>query len=287
LTPSDFRGKLGREISLEMGSFMAGLEAHYSARDIEARILAAIRAAGLNPEHRLSPEDLGALDHFHTGGLRASRELLELARIRTEDRVLDIGAGLAGPARLMASTLGCRVACLDLSPDFCAGAALLNRLTGLDDRVEVHRGSALDLPFPDDSFDVVWMQNVGMNIADKQKLYGEIYRVLKPGGRYAFQELAAGDAATSHFPLPWATDPADSFLVSAEATRSILGETGFVVELFEDTSDAHLGRTAADAAPSPLTLGVYVDDLAQKARNARRSLQERQIRLVRGVFRVE
>jgi len=57
---------------------MTGLEAHYSARDIEARILAAVRAAGLNPEQRLSPEALGALDHFHTGGLRASRELLDL-----------------------------------------------------------------------------------------------------------------------------------------------------------------------------------------------------------------
>ena len=49
----------------------------------------------------------------------------------------------------------------------------------------MHKGSALDMPFPDDSFDVVWMQNVGMNIADKHKLYGEIYRVLKPDGRYA------------------------------------------------------------------------------------------------------
>ena len=140
-------------------------------------------------------------------------------------------------------TLGCRVDCLELSPDFCAGAVLLNRLTGLDDRIEVHKGSALDLPFPDDSFDVVWMQNVGMNIADKRKLYGEIYRVLKPGGRYAFQEMAAGEAATSYFPLPWATDPADSFLVSAEETRSVLGESGFIAELFEDTSDAHLSRT--------------------------------------------
>ena len=62
---------------------MAGLEAHYSARDIEARILAALRAAGLNPDQRLSPEELAALDHFHTGGLRASRELLELAQIRS------------------------------------------------------------------------------------------------------------------------------------------------------------------------------------------------------------
>src|SRR5512136_797082 len=216
---------------------MASLEAHYSARDIEARILASIRAAGLNPEQRLSPEELGALDHFHTGGLRASRELLEVARIRTEDRVLDIGAGLAGSARMLASTIGCLVECVEMSPDYCAGAVLLNRLTGLDDRIKVHQGSALDLPFPDSSFDVVWMQNVGMNIADKRSLYGEIYRVQKPGGRYAFQEMAAGETATSYFPLPWATDPADSFLVSAEETRSVLGEIGLVAELFEDTSD--------------------------------------------------
>jgi sarcosine/dimethylglycine N-methyltransferase len=266
---------------------MDRLEAHYSASDIEARILAAIRAAGLNPEQRLSPEALGALDHFHTGGLRASRELLELAQIRAEDRVLDIGAGLAGPARILAYTLGCRVDCIELSPDFCAGAALLNRLTGLDERIEVQRGSALALPFPDDSFDVVWMQNVGMNIADKPKLYGEIYRVIKPGGRYAFQEMAAGNAATSHFPLPWATDPGDSFLVTAEEIRSALSEIGFVAELFEDTSDAHLSRATADGAPSPLTLGVYVENLAQKAGNARRSLQEGEIRLVRGVFRAK
>jgi len=266
---------------------MASLEAHYSARDIEERILAAIRAAGLDPEQRLSPDELGALDHFHTGGIRASRELIELAQIRAEDRVLDIGAGLAGCARLLASAPGCRVDCIEMSPDFCAGAELLNRLTGLEERIEVHKGSALDLPFPDDSFDVVWMQNVGMNIADKRQLYGEICRVLKPGGRYAFQEMAAGETATSYFPLPWATDPADSCLISTEAFRSILEENGFIAELFEDTSEAHLNSSTVNSAPSPLTLGVYVDNLAQRAGNARRSLEEGQVRFVRGVFRAQ
>jgi sarcosine/dimethylglycine N-methyltransferase len=272
----------------EEGLFMAGLEAHYSARDIEARILAAIRGAGLNPEQGLQPEALAALDHFHTGGLRASRELLELAQIGAEDRVLDIGAGLAGPARLLASALGCRVDCLEMSADFCAAARLLNRLTALDDRIAVHEGSALAMPFPDDSFDVVWMQNVGMNIADKRTLYQEIHRVLKPGGRYAFQEMAAGDAATSYFPLPWATEPADSFLVSADEMQAVLDASGLIAELFEDTSDVHLSRTAANAtpaAPGQLGLAVFVDNLAQKAGNARRSLEEGQVRLVRGVFR--
>jgi sarcosine/dimethylglycine N-methyltransferase len=267
---------------------MAGLESHYSARDIEARILAALRTAGLDPEQRVSPEKLAALDHFHTGGLRASRELLELAQIRAEDRVLDIGAGLAGPARMLAFEVGCRVDCVELSPDYCAGAVLLNRLTGLGDRIEVHRESALDLPFPDQSFDAIWMQNVGMNIADKRKLYGEMYRVLKTGGRFAFQEMAAGREPTSYYPLPWATDAADNYLVPADEMSALLGECGFTPVVFEDTSDEHLRRTVANAtpaAPGQLGLSVFVDNLGQKAANARRSLEEGQVRLVRGVFR--
>jgi len=271
---------------------MASLEAHYSARDIESRILAALRAAGLNPEQRLSPEELGALDQFHTGGFLASLDLLAQAQIRAEDRVLDIGAGLAGAARLLASTLGCRVDCLELSADYCAGAVLLNRLTGLDDRIDVHMGSALDLPFPNESFDAVWMQNVGMNITDKQKLYAEIRRVLKPGGRFAFQEMAAGTVATCYFPLPWATDPADNCLISADALQSVLGESGLIAEFFEDASDAQLSGTPANTTPdivaqAQLSLSVYVDNLAQKAENAQRSLREGQIRFVRGVFRVK
>jgi len=269
---------------------MAGLETHYSARDIESRILAGLRAAGLDPDARLSPEDLGPLDHFHTGGLKASRELQELARIRPGERVLDIGAGLAGSGRMLAANTGCEVDCIEMSADYCAGAALLNRLTGLEDRVRVHQGSALELPFPDQSFDVAWMQNVGMNIEDKTTLYGEIARVLKPGGRFAFQEMAAGPVATSYFPLPWASEPDESFLIPADEMRSVLESRGFVVELFEDTSDAHLARTMANATPAAtgqLGLSVFVDDLGTKAANARRSLEEGQVRLVRGVFRLD
>ena len=114
--------------------------------------------------------------------------------------------------------------------------------------------------------------------------------MLKPGGRFAFQEMTAGKVAASHFPLPWATDPADSFLVPADAMHAILGKSGFIAELFEDTSDLHFRRTAANAspaAPGQLGLSVFVDDLAQKAGNARQSLEEGQVRLVRGVFRAQ
>ena len=127
---------------------MSSLDAHYSARDIAARLLAGIRAAGLDPEQCLSPQDLAPLDHLHTGGLRASRDLLELARIQATDRVLVVGAGLAGAERMLALAPGCRVECLEPSADYCAGAVLLNRLTGLDDLIGVHRAARWTCPSP-------------------------------------------------------------------------------------------------------------------------------------------
>lgn len=284
-------------LKIEENVFMASLDTHYSAHDIETRILAALRAAGLNPEQRLTPEQLGALDHFHTGGFRASLDLLTLSGIRAGDRVLDIGAGLAGAARMLAHSPGCRVDCVELSPDYCTGAALLNRLTGLNRRINIHKASALALPFADDIFDAVWMQNVGMNIADKHKLYAEVCRVLKPGGKFAFQEMTAGKEATTYFPLPWATDSADNFLISADKMHAMLGECGFITECFEDASDMILNGPPVSVTPvnvmpaataqAQLGLSVFVDNLAEKAGNARRSLQEGKVRFVRGVFRVK
>ena len=275
---------------------MASIDTHYSAEDIEAKILDALREAGLDPDQRLSPVELGALDHFHTGGFPASLILQELAQIQAEDRVLDIGAGLAGPARMLADSPGCRVDCIELTSDYCTGAELLNRLTGLEDLIEVHEGSALDMPFADNSFEVAWMQNVGMNIEDKSGLYTEVCRVLKPGGRFAFQEMTAGETDASYFPLPWATDPTDNSLVSTDEMHSLLEKSGFIAEYYEDVSDTQLNppkggtkssESTAQVQQAPLSLSVYVDDLALKAENATRSLQEGQVRFVRGVFRVK
>jgi SAM-dependent methyltransferase len=268
---------------------MSGLESHYSAYDIENRILEGLRNAGLDPDARLTVEELAALDHFHTGGLRASRELSAEAKIQPDHTVLDIGAGLAGSARMLVADTGCRVDCIEMSQDYCLGARLLNRLTCMEERIGIFEGSALELPFQDGAYDLVWMQNVGMNIADKQTLYAEIARVLKPGGRFAFQEMIAGDGPTTHFPLPWASEPADNNLISYDEMGGLIEGAGFVAELFEDTSDVHLSRSAtANATPAAqgqLGLSVFVDNLGEKSTNARLSLEDGKVRLVRGVFR--
>jgi len=62
----------------------------------------------------------------------------------------------------------------------------------LGDRVALQVGNALELPYPDQTFDVVWCQNVTMNIADKVGLLESVYRVLKRGGLYTATEYSVG-----------------------------------------------------------------------------------------------
>ena len=194
---------------------MTNIDSHYSIGDLRSRITDALRDAGLDPEGRLSPEQLAPLDHLHTDALFSTRSRVELAEIDRGTRILDVGAGLGGPARYLASTVGCAVTCLEPVLDFCDAAAMLNEMTGLSGLVSVEPGSALDMPFEDGSYDLVWTQNATMNIEDKARLFSEIRRVLTSGGRYAFQEITAGPQQPIHFPVPWASSTEMSFLSSA------------------------------------------------------------------------
>jgi SAM-dependent methyltransferase len=264
---------------------MGDLTESSRSADIEGRLLAAIKAAGLDAEAGFPPEALGMLDHFHSGGRRATQELLDLLDFGSEARVLDIGAGIGGPARMIASLRRCRVTCVEPSADYCRAARLFNRLTGLADRVEVLPGSALSLPLEDSSFDLVWMQNVGMSIADKATLYRELRRVLRTGGRFAFQEILAGGGGEPYFPATWARTALESFLVGLADLGEMLRAAGFEAERLEDVTSVELRRPPAGAAQGPLTLAVWVGDVAATAANNRRGLEQGRLLLVRGVFR--
>jgi SAM-dependent methyltransferase len=118
--------------------------------------------------------------------------------------VLDIGSGIGGPSRFLAWRHRCRVSDIDLTAEFVRVAEMLTRLTGLEGLVDYRQGDALDLPFEDMTFDVAWSQNAAMNIAERDRLYREMARVLRPGGKLALQEVAAGPGGPPHFPVHWA-----------------------------------------------------------------------------------
>jgi len=186
---------------------------HYRAPGLIERLKAAL--AVLGPEDQpLTPEQLRALDQFHTRGLAATAELAVLAGITADMSVLDVGSGVGGPARLLAATYGCRVTGVDLSEAFVDAARYLTERTGQSGQVSFETASALDLPFDDGHFDVALLQHVAMNIADRARLYREIRRILKSGGRFATFDVVLHDGEP-HYPVPWARTPATSFLLTA------------------------------------------------------------------------
>jgi sarcosine/dimethylglycine N-methyltransferase len=167
-----------------MTDVLDGVRDHYRATGLTERLKTVLAAIG--PEdRRLEPRQLEALDQFHTRGLAATAEIAELAGITADMSVLDVGSGVGGPARFLAATYGCRVTGVDLSESFVDGARYLTERTAQSGQVSFQTASALELPFDDGRFNVVLLLHVAMNISDRARLYREIRRVLKPGGRFA------------------------------------------------------------------------------------------------------
>jgi SAM-dependent methyltransferase len=265
------------------------VETHYTRDDLGEMILAALKAAGKDIDH-LTPDDLAPVDEFHGGQRAATIRLAELIGFTGAERVLDVGSGLGGPSRYLAWRYDCRVSGVDLTAEFCRIAEMLTRLTRLVGKVDYRQGDALALPFDDMSFDVVWSQNAAMNIADRDRLYHEMRRVLKPGGRLALQEVAAGPGGPPHFPVQWAREPGISFLLTPEATRAKLEAAGFRVLAWQDTTEATLVSAQArarhaDSEPPPLgTHLILGSDWQAMARNSARNLEEHRIRLFNAVL---
>jgi SAM-dependent methyltransferase len=263
---------------------------HYGQSDLAAMILKALRASGKDPD-ALNVEDLAPVDQFHTHGKKATLDLARRAGITAGMRVLDVGGGLGGPARTLASVFGCTVEVLDVTEGYCRAGAALTVRTGLSDLVSFRQGSALDMPYPDGSFDVVWTQHSSMNVADKERLYQEIHRVLSPGGRLALHEIVAGPTSPIHLPVPWARQPSISHLQPPETIRALITTTGFTeLAWVDETASAtqwfqQRSPTTPPEGPPPLGLHLLLGpDFTDMFRNQVRNLEERRISIVQAVF---
>jgi SAM-dependent methyltransferase len=181
----------------------AAVVEHYGRDDLRERLSSALRTAGLSGQV-LSPMILAPLDQFHVRGLAATKELAEAARVGPGAMVLDVGSGLGGPSRYLAATYGCHVTGIDLNASFVEAATYLAERAGFVDQVAYECADALALPYDDGRFDIAWTQHVAMNIEDRARLYGEVKRVLRPGGRFAVYDVVVGSGEALHFPVPWA-----------------------------------------------------------------------------------
>lgn len=124
---------------------------------------------------------------------KASRRTIEkmaalLEDLGPESRVLDLGAGYGGPARFLAERYGCHVVALNLSEIENERNRALNESRGLESLVEVVEGSFEEVPYDEDSFDVVWSQDAILHSGEREKVFEEASRVLTENGDFVFTD---------------------------------------------------------------------------------------------------
>jgi ubiquinone/menaquinone biosynthesis C-methylase UbiE len=262
---------------------------HYGFGGIMEKIEAGLRSAGKDLSS-LTVDDLAPIDAFHTRGRESTVEVAELANLKSSDRVLDVGCGLGGTARFLANQYKCSVSGIDLTEEYVSVGKRLTDLVGLSDRVELRHGSALEIPFDNESFDVVWTEHVQMNIADKGKFYSEMARVLRPGGRLLFHDIFRGLGDSPIYPAPWAEDESISTLATEAEVRSILEQLGLQIVEWATKVDESIeffravySRIQADGPP-PIGIHLLMGDNAGiKLQNYVRNLRENRTAVALGL----
>jgi ubiquinone/menaquinone biosynthesis C-methylase UbiE len=211
------------------------IQEHYTFADFKTRIEQALEKAGIT-RFPVDWSKLASLDQFHIRGLIASKELAEALNVRPDEKILDIGAGMGGPARFLSAEYKCDVTGIELNETFVQVANLLTEKTGQSDRVKFLQADATRLPFDDGSFDHAWMQHVSMNIPEKEELIASVCRVLKSHGTFALYEVLKGDDEELFYPVPWASTASLSFLASEAELADAIKAGGLNLVSFKDMS---------------------------------------------------
>ncbi len=269
------------------------IEIHYDhgSNDLTEVITKKLQEVGKDLNN-LTTTDLNTIDEFHVRARKATLEIGENMGLTEDSRVLDIGSGLGGPARTIADTYHSHVTGIDLTASFCKAANTISKWLDMTDRTSFIQGDATNLPFPDASFDAAMTIHVAMNIAEKDLLYEQAHRVLKPGCVFVAYDIVQGEGGDIRYPVPWARDASISHVSTPDEMHNALQEAGFRILSATDSTkesqawfDTMATETAVPLIP-PLTLQTVLgDDFRHMFSNLRRNLTERRARTMMFVCR--
>ena len=122
------------------------------------------------------------------GGMRTTKELIELCSITRDSYVLDLGCGVGATSCYLAKKFGCRVTGIDVSPKMIKWSKKRVQRDHVENRVELQVADAHALPFESNSFDVVLIESVLIFVKNKYQALSECVRVLRQGGFLGINE---------------------------------------------------------------------------------------------------
>jgi sarcosine/dimethylglycine N-methyltransferase len=200
--------------------------------------------------------------------LTVERMAKTLKNIDSDSRVIDIGAGYGGSARYLAKTYGCHVVALNLSEVENERDRQKNREQGLEELIDVVDGDFEQLPYEDDTFDVVWSQDAMLHSGNREKVLEEVDRVIKPGGEFVFTDPMMKDDCPKGVLQPILDRIHLDTLGSPGFYREVLGRLGFEEIGFDDQTRQlanHYGRVLKETQRREEELrGVVSDDYIQR-----------------------
>lgn len=234
----------------------------------------------------ITTEILNRFDQIHAGGLKATEKLSRMAAFTGYEHVLELGGGIGGVARFLVNKFNVVVVNLDLSHEYSLTGKKLSQLCKVGkNRLFFVNGDAILCPFKSNTFDIVWLQHVNMNILDKNSLISDISRVLKDNGKIVFHEWFLSDETLKiSLPLPWGDKEEESQLCSFATFARILNSFNFKVTHLEDDSENSINFYNKLLQTKAFLNPIFKNrDAAKIFNNALSILNEKKMRVLLGV----
>lgn len=201
------------------------------------RVFNELHEMGLNDKDNIAVEQLTPFDQYHYEGTDAVDMAIHSLGLDSTSHVLEIGAGIGGPARYLAANSGCKVTALELQGDLNDVARSLTQRCQLGDKINHLQGDFLVDNMPDDQYDAIVSWLVFLHIPEREKLFSRCLSATRPGGKLFIEDFSKRAEFTEQEKDDLAQKVYCTYVPTAQEYATHLQDAGFEDVQLTDMTD--------------------------------------------------